>query len=99
MSHIGEIAAGVALAAAAVGGAFVVLPQSKSMPVALEIEPKPVERAEPLHEKSEAERVDELQQQLSEIAAEHRRLTQEVKALVERETEANSPLQRTVPRR
>lgn len=99
MSHIGEIAAGVALAAAAVGGALVVLPQSKPMPVALEIEPKPVERAEPAGEKSEAERVDELQQQLVEIAAEHRQLTQEVKALVERETQTNSQLQRKGPRR
>jgi hypothetical protein len=98
MSHIGEIAAGVAFAAA-VGGAFVVLPQSKPLPVALEIEPKPVERSEPLREKSDAARVDDLQQQLVEIAAEHRRLTQEVKALVERETEANAQLQRKGPRR
>lgn len=99
MNHLTEIAACVALAAAAIGGAFVVLPQSKPMPVALEIEAKPVERAEPLRQKSDAERVDELQQQLLEIAAEHMRLTQEVKALVEREAEAKSQLQRRGPRK
>jgi hypothetical protein len=74
-----------------------VLPRQtpEPVPIVLAVEPKPVERVRPLAEKSEAERVDELQKALGEIASEHKRLTQEVKALVERQTEANSETQRT----
>ena len=39
------------------------------------------------HETSDAQRVEELQMQLRDIAAEHKRLARVVKALAERETE------------
>lgn len=84
-----EILSGFVIAVAAVGGALVVLPRAKPapppMPVVLELRPKAVQRAEPLPEKSDAERVAELQKQLSEIAAEQRRLTDDVKAITKRD--------------
>jgi len=89
MNHVAEILSGFVIAVAAVGGALIVLPRAKPepppMPVVLELQPKSVQRAEPLPEKSDAERVDELQKQLSEIAAEQRRLTDDIKAIPKRD--------------
>jgi 2-polyprenyl-6-methoxyphenol hydroxylase-like FAD-dependent oxidoreductase len=98
MNHITEIASAAALMAAAIGGALIVLPRPKPepLPVVLEVAPKPVARAEPL---SDAERIEALQRQLGEIASEHRRLTQEIRALSVREPEENSQQQRTEPRK
>ena len=88
MSHVAEIAGGVALAVAAVGGALAVLPRAKpeAVAIALEIQPKPVERAQPVHEKSEAERIDELRSQADWYASlgdhdEAQRLRNEAAAL------------------
>ena len=89
MSHVAEIASGIVVAIAAVGGALIVLPRTKPEPapaaVVLAFEPVPVQRAEPLPDKTEAERIDDLQRQLRDIAAEHKRLSDEVKAIAESE--------------
>lgn len=89
MNHIGEIVGGVALVAAAVGGALAVLPRPKPepppAPVVLEFKPKPVQRAEPIPVKTDAERVDDLQAQLRDIAAEQKRLVEQVEAVAESE--------------
>jgi len=91
MSHIVEIASGLAIAAAAAGGALIVMPRTRPeippAPVVLELEPAPapVQRAEPLRQKTEAERVDDLLTQLGAIAAEHKRLAGEIKAIAESE--------------
>lgn len=101
MNHIAEIASGVAVVAAAIGGALLVLPQPKPdrAPIVLEVEPKPVLRAEPVRAKSDVERLEELQRQLAEIAAEHKRLAADLKALAGREGEPNSQIQRARPRK
>jgi len=95
MNHFAEIAGGLALAAAAVGGALVVLPQpepgSAPASITLELLPKPVERAEPLPVKSDAERVEDLQKRLSDIAAEQKGLVKEIEALAAREKRDGPP--------
>ena len=84
MSHFADVAGGIALVVAAVGGALIVLPQPKSETerIALEYQPAPVEHVEPLPVKSDAERVEDLQKQLSEIAGEQKRLVEDIQALV-----------------
>jgi hypothetical protein len=98
MNHIAEIASAAALAAAAIGGALIVLPRPKpeSLPVVLEVEPKAVARAEP---QSDAERIEALQKELGEIAAEHKRLAREIRALSADGIEETSQQQRTEPRK
>jgi len=86
MSHpVLEVAGAVAIVAAVGAGAMLVLPQAKpeapSQSIALNVEAPPVVRVEPLVVKSDAERVDDLQRQLSAIAAEQKRLADDLRAV------------------
>jgi hypothetical protein len=80
MNHITEIASAAALLAAAVGGALIVLPRPKPepLPIVLEVEPKAAVQAQP---RTDAQRIEALQRELGEIAAEQRRLAREIRAL------------------
>jgi hypothetical protein len=85
MSHpFIEIAGAVAVVVAVGAGTILVLPRVKPEPpaqtIVLDIEGPPAVRAEPLTVKSDAERVDDLQRQLSEIAAEQKRLANDLRA-------------------
>ena len=84
MSSVGEAVGALALVAA-IGTALVVLPppesETQTLPITIERQPTLVLRAEPLEPKSNAERVEDLQNELGAIAAEHRRLTEQVKAM------------------
>lgn len=88
MSHPLEIAAGIAVAAAIGVGALLVLPQprqqeSTSQTITLDIEAPETFRAEPTMPRTNAERVDALQRQLLDIAAEQKRLMEDVRAATE----------------
>ena len=89
MTQFADVAGGVVLAVAAVGGALVVLPRRQPepivLPVALDVPANPVERAQRPDSLSDSERVEALQRQLGDIAAEQRSLTDVVKALSEAE--------------
>lgn len=84
------IGAGVALAIGA--GAAWMLPWSEPEPVrrplAVGFDAPATVRVEPRSRQSEAARIDDLRRQLSEIAAEHRRLTKQVRALIEKRRQA-----------
>ena len=85
MSHpFVEIAGAVAVVVAVGAGTMLVLPQTKpetpAQTIALEIESPAAVRVEPQAVKSDAERVDDLQRQLSEIAAEQKRLANDLRA-------------------
>ena len=85
MSHpFVEIAVAVAVVIAVGAGTILVLPRAKPEPptqtIMLDIEGPPAVRAEPLAVKSDAERVDDLRRQLSEIAAEQKRLAIDLRA-------------------
>lgn len=98
MTQFADVAGGVVLAVAAVGGALVVLPRRQHepivLPVALDVPSNPVERAQRPDSLSDSERVEALQRQLGAIAAEQRSLTDVVKALSEAEKAQNSELER-----
>ena len=85
MSHFAQLAGGFVLTAAAVG-ALAVLPRAKP-------EVMPVENL------SESQRVDALQKQLLDIAAEQRALVDDVKALTVVEKAEHSELQRAGSRK
>lgn len=84
MSSVGE-AVGALVLAVAIGTALVVLPRPQSetqkLPITNERQTTPVVRAEPLESKSDAQRVEDLQAELVAIAAEQRRLTEQVQAM------------------
>jgi hypothetical protein len=86
MSHPIEIAAGLAVAIAIGIGTLLVLPLPKPGPepaaqtIVLDIEGPETIRAEPTTEKTDAERIEALQRQLLDIAAEQKRLSEEVRA-------------------
>lgn len=85
MSHPIEIAAGIAVAAAIGVGALLVLPQPRqqeptSQTITLDVEAPETLRGEPKTQRTNAERVDALQRQLLDIAAEQKRLMEEVRA-------------------
>jgi len=86
MSHPIEIAAGLAVAIAIGIGTLMVLPLAKPGPepaaqtIVLDIKGPETVRAEPTTQKTDAERVEALQRQLLDIAAEQKRLTEEVRA-------------------
>lgn len=85
MSHpFIEIAGAVAVVIVVGAGTMLVLPQAKPDPpaqtIVLDIERAPAVRAEPHAAKSDAERVDDLQRRLSEIAAEQKRLASDLRA-------------------
>lgn len=90
MSHpMIEIAAGCVVAVAIGAGTLLVLPRAKPEPdpaaqtIVLDLEGAEVVRAEPATEKTEAERVDELQRQLLALAAEQKALNATVRAAIE----------------
>jgi hypothetical protein len=87
MSHpLIEIAVGCVVAVAIGAGTLLVLPRAKPEPepaaqtIVLDLKGPEVVRAEPMTEKTEAERVDELQRQLLDLAAEQKALTESVRA-------------------
>jgi hypothetical protein len=85
MSHpFVEIAGAVAVVVAVGAGTILVLPRVKpetpAQTIVLDIEAPPAVRAEPQPVKSDAERVDELHRRLSEIAAEQKRLANDLRA-------------------
>lgn len=85
MSHpFVEIGWALGLVVAIGAGTILVLPRAKPEPPAqtimLDVEGPPAVRAEPLQVRSDAERVDDLQRQLSEIAAQQKRLASELRA-------------------
>lgn len=85
MSHpFLDVAGAVAVIAAVGAGTMLVLPQARPEPpsqtIVLDVETPPVVRVEPLAVKSDAERVDDLQRQLSVIAAEQKQLAEELRA-------------------
>jgi hypothetical protein len=85
MSYLGEAFSGFVIVAATIGGALIILPRAKpeapTLPVVLDLPAQPVTRAEPLPQKSDAERVDDLQKELLAIAAEQKRLTNDIEAI------------------
>jgi hypothetical protein len=89
MSHpLMDIVAAAAVVIAVGAGTALVLPRAKppeppAQTIVLDIETPPAVRVEPLLVKSDAERVDDLQRRLSEIAAEQRRLAIDLRAAVE----------------
>jgi len=93
MAHpIGEIAAGVIVVLALGASTLWVLPRSTSAPpretIVLDVAAPSVERAEPLSAKTEAERVADLERQLTDLAAEHKELSERVKAIVQEASRA-----------
>ena len=85
MSHpIGEIVAG-AVVVIVLGGTLLVLPQSArevpSEELVLEVDAVETHRATPIGERTNAERVEDLERRLSALAAEHRKLNDQVKAI------------------
>ena len=85
MSHpVLDVVGAVAVVAAVGAGTMLVLPQAQPEPpsqsIALDVEAPPVVRAEPLAMKSDAKRVDDLQRQLRAIAAEQKRLADDLRA-------------------
>jgi hypothetical protein len=97
MSHpVIEIAAAVTVAAALALGAMFVLPRQKPEPPAEEqrppledpafaVAPKPVIQAEPLPEKTDAERVVELERKAEKVQLEQLELIKQVQSLTEAE--------------
>jgi hypothetical protein len=97
MSHFVEIVSGCAIVLAAASGALLMLPREKPDPTlqderpALRTEsaPREAEGTMPCENgescESDAERVDELTRQLRKIAAEQRRLAEEIRAISARE--------------
>jgi hypothetical protein len=88
MSHPLEVAAGIVVVAAIGVGALLVLPQlrqpeSTSQTIALDVAAPETLRAEPRIRGTNAERVDALQRQLLDIAAEQKRLLEEVRSATE----------------
>ena len=88
MSHPFLEAAGAIAVVMAVGvWTVLVLPRPKptlpAQTIMLEIESSPVVRAEPQSAKSDIERVSELERQVSEIAAEQKRLAVDLRLAVE----------------
>ncbi|MDZ4866568.1 MAG: hypothetical protein SGI91_04540 [Alphaproteobacteria bacterium] len=88
MSHpILDVAGAVAVVAAVGAGAMLVLPQAQPDPpsqtIVLDVERAPSVRVEPLAEKTDAERVDDLQRELSAIAVEQKRLVSELRRAVD----------------
>lgn len=85
MSHpFVEIGWAVGLVVAVGAGTILVLPRAKPEPpvqsIMLDVEGPPAVRAEPQQARSDAERVDDLQRQLNEVAAEQKRLANELRA-------------------
>jgi hypothetical protein len=88
MSHpILDVAGAVAVVAAVGAGAMLVLPQAQPDPpsqtIVLDVERAPSVRVEPLAVKTDAERVDDLQRELSAIAVEQKRLVSELRRAVD----------------
>jgi hypothetical protein len=88
MSHPLEVAAGIVVAAAIGVGALLVLPQLRqaeptSQTIALDIVAPETFRAEPRIRRTSAERVDALERQLLDIAAEQKRLLEEIRSAAE----------------
>jgi hypothetical protein len=83
-----EAAAGLALVVAIGAGALIVLPQRSPEPepqtIMLDVRGPEVARAEPIAQRSDVERVADLEHQVREIAEEHKRLRAEVKELAAR---------------
>lgn len=84
MTHpLTEIAAAAVVLVAVGAGTMLVLPRPKPEPpqtIVLDIETPDAVRAEPQVEKSDAERVDDLQRKLTAIAAEQKKLSEELRA-------------------
>jgi hypothetical protein len=80
-----EAAAGLAVVVAIGIGALLVLPQPPPQPapqtIVLDVKTPEVARAEPMTQRSDVERVADLERQVREIAEEHKRLRAQVKAL------------------
>jgi hypothetical protein len=92
MTHpLTEIAAAAVVLVAVGAGTMLVLPRPKPEPpaqtIVLDIETPDAVRAEPQYEKSDAERVDDLQRELTAIAAEQKKLIEELRAAAEAQAE------------
>lgn len=88
MSHPLEIATGIAVAAAIAVGALLVLPQARlpdpaPQTIAVDIAAPETLRAEPEIPRTDVERIDALQRQLLDIAAEQKRLLEELRVAAE----------------
>lgn len=85
MTHpLTELALAAALVVAVGAGTLAVLPERKPAPAAtIAVAPPPsgIRRASPDEAKTDAERVEALQRQLIDIAAEHKRLAETVRTL------------------
>jgi hypothetical protein len=83
-----EAAAGFALVVAVGAGALMVWPQPRPEPtpqtIVLDVKAPEVARAEPTAQKSDVERVADLEREVRAIAEEHKRLRAQVKALAAR---------------
>lgn len=70
-------------------------PEPEPLSIVLEPQAGPVIRVEPLSPKSDAERAEDLQKEIGDIAAEQRRLTDQIKAMVDRDRRSRDDLKRT----
>lgn len=104
MSHpMIEIAAGCVVAVVIGAGTLLVLPLAKPGPdparqtIVLDLNGAAVVRAEPVAEKTEAERVDELQRQLLDLAAEQKALTESVRAAIKAQADRDRRRRKKAP--
>ena len=104
MSHpMIEIAAGCVVAVVIGAGTLLVLPRAKPEPapaaqtIVLDLKGAGVVRAEPNAEKTEAERVDELQRQLLHLAAEQKALTESVRAAIKAQADRDRRFRKKAP--
>jgi len=101
MSHpVAEIVAGVAVLLTLGAGTLLVLPQpapereAAHETIVLDVDSTETRRAVPVGEKTDAERVEELERQVSALAAEHKELSDHVKAIAHELSRSDGDSQR-----